>query len=90
VHNPAGEILNIPRFWEDAGLFQKTFSFVFSKNLFIKIPHLLRNIRRKPPQPIKPITARRLRERFCDDICRLEQLIGKDLSAWKEGSKNVI
>ncbi|MBL7175015.1 MAG: sulfotransferase domain-containing protein [Desulfobacteraceae bacterium] len=85
VHNPAGEILNIPRFWEDAGLFEKTISFVFSKNLIRKVPHLLRNIRRKPPQPINPVTARRLRERFHDDICRLEQLIGKDLSTWKQG-----
>ncbi len=26
VHNPAGGVLNIPKFWEDYGLFQKTFS----------------------------------------------------------------
>jgi len=90
VLNPAGEILNIPRFWEDAGLLQKTVSFVFSRNLIKKMPHLIRNIGRKPPEPIKPTTASKLRERFHDDICRLEQLIGKDLSAWKEGSKNVI
>jgi hypothetical protein len=83
VHNPAGKILNIPRFWEDAGLFQKTASFVFSKNIFRKIPHLLRNIGRRPPKPINVETARKLKERFNDDICSLEQLIGKDLSAWK-------
>ena len=85
VHNPAGEILNIPSFWEDYGLFQKTISFVFSGNLIRKIPHLVRNIGRKPVQPINPTTAQRLRERFHDDICRLEQLIGKELSAWKRG-----
>ncbi len=84
VHNPAGTILNIPRFWEDDGLFQKTISFVFSKNFFKKIPHLLRNVRRKPPQPINATTAQKLAERFHDDICRLEQLIGKDLSHWKK------
>jgi hypothetical protein len=83
VHNPAGQILNIPRFWEDAGLFQKTASFVFSKNPIRKIPHLLRNIGRRRPKPIDAETARRLKERFYDDICSLEQLIGKDLSAWK-------
>lgn len=85
VHNPAGNILNIPRFWEDAGLFQKTVSFVFSRNLIRKIPFLLRNIDRKPPQPINPTTAQRLRKRFHDDICSLEQLIGRDLSTWKKG-----
>lgn len=83
VHNPAGKILNIPRFWEDAGLFQKTASFVFSKNPIRKIPHLLRNLGRKPPKPINAETATKLKERFNDDICSLEQLIGKDLTAWK-------
>jgi hypothetical protein len=83
VHNPAGQILNIPRFWEDAGLFQKTASFVFSKNPIRKIPHLLRNIGRRPPKSIDAETAQRLKVRFYDDICSLEQLIGKDLSAWK-------
>jgi hypothetical protein len=83
VHNPAGQILNIPRFWEDTGLFQKTASFVFSKNPIRKIPHLLRNIGRRPPKPINAETAQKLKERFCDDISSLEKLIGKDLSAWK-------
>jgi len=83
VHNPAGGILRIPRFWDDTGLFLKTFQFVFSKNLIKKIPHLLRNVGRKPPAPINPATAHKLRDRFHDDICRLEQLTGKDLSAWK-------
>ena len=53
VHNPAGSILNIPRFWEDTGLLLKTTSFVFSKNLLKKIPHLLRNIGQKPPASIR-------------------------------------
>jgi hypothetical protein len=83
VHNPAGGILNIPRFWTDTGLFLKTFQFVFSKNLVRKIPHLFRNVGRKPPPPIKPATAQILREKYYVDICRLEQMIGKDLSAWK-------
>jgi hypothetical protein len=83
IHNPAGGILKIPRFWKDSGLFLKTFQFVFSKNLIKKIPHLLRNVGRKPPQPIHPITAKKLRERFYENICQLEQLIEKDLSAWK-------
>ena len=83
VHNPAGGIISIPKFWEDAGLFLKTFQFVFSKNLVKKIPHFLRNIGRKPPPPINPETAQRLREKFQNDICRLEHLIEKDLSAWK-------
>ncbi|MBC8392311.1 MAG: sulfotransferase domain-containing protein [Deltaproteobacteria bacterium] len=83
VHNPAGSILSIPRFWEDTGLFLKTASFLFSKNLINKIPHLLRNIGRKLPPPINPVTSQRLAARFHDDICRVEQLIEKDLSHWK-------
>ena len=83
IHNPAGGILKIPRFWKDTGLFLKTFQFVFSKNLIKKIPHLLRNVGRKPPQPINAVTAKKLRKRFYEDICQLEQLIGKDLSTWK-------
>jgi hypothetical protein len=83
VHNPAGGILKIPGFWRDTGLFLKTFQFVFSKNLIKKMPHLLRNVGRKPPQQINPVTAKKLRERFYEDICQLERLIGKDLSTWK-------
>jgi hypothetical protein len=83
IHNPAGRILKVPKFWTDTGLFLKTFQFVFSKNLIKKSPHLLRNIGRKPPQPINPITAKKLRKRFYEDICQLEQLIGKNLSIWK-------
>jgi len=83
VHNRAGGIISIPRFWQDAGLFIKTFQYVFSKNIIKKIPHLLRNIGRKPPTPLNPATEGNLRRKFHDDICRLEQLIGKDLSAWK-------
>ncbi|MFC1859917.1 sulfotransferase domain-containing protein [Thermodesulfobacteriota bacterium] len=83
VLNPAGEILNIPRFWEDTGNFRKTVSFVFSGNIFRKVPHLIRSIGLKPPQPINAETERALRKRFYDDICRLEKLIDRDLSAWK-------
>ena len=83
VHNPAGGIISIPRFWEDTGLFLKTYQFLFSKNVFKKVPHLIRNIGRKPPLPINPETAHDLRQKFYHDICRLEQLIGKDLAAWK-------
>ena len=83
VHNRAGGIISIPRFWQDAGLLLKTSQYIFSKNIFKKIPHLLRNVGRKPPGPINPDTERNLRRQFYDDICRLEQLIGKDLSAWK-------
>jgi hypothetical protein len=86
VHNPAGSIIKIPRFWSDKGLLLKTAQFVFSKNLIKKIPHLLRNIGRKPPRPINAATAERLRKRFYADICRLEKLIAKDLSAWKNAS----
>ena len=84
IHNPAGGILNIPKFWVDTGLFLKTVQFVFSKNLIKKIPHLLRNIGRKPPRSINPLTRKKLRENYYDDIQRLERLIGKDLSAWKK------
>lgn len=83
VHNPAGGVISIPRFWQDTGLFLKTFQYVFSKNIIRKIPHLLRNIGRKPPAPLNRDTERNLRQKFYGDICRLEQLIGKDLSAWK-------
>ena len=83
VHNPAGGTLSIPRFWTDTGLFLKTVQFVFSKNLIKKIPHLFRNLGRKPPPSINPETAKKLQKSFHEDIIRLEQLIGKDLSAWK-------
>jgi hypothetical protein len=83
VHNPGGGILSIPLFWKDTGLFLKTFQFVFSKNLIKKIPHLIRNFGRNPPQPIDTITAKKLRDKFHEDICQLERLIGKDLSTWK-------
>ena len=86
VHNPAGGIISIPKFWEDAGLFLKTYQYIFSKNLFKKIPHLIRNIGRRPPRPINPETAHDLRLKYNNDICRLEQLIGKDLAAWKKES----
>jgi hypothetical protein len=90
VHNPSGSILNIPRFWKDAGLYLKTKSFLFSRNLLKKIPHLIRNINNKPPPPINPVTAKMLRDRFQDNLCRLEKLIGKDLSAWKSGQSHII
>jgi hypothetical protein len=83
VHNPGGSILSIPQFWKDTGLFLKTFQFVFSKNLVRKIPHLIRNFALKPPQPIDTITAKILRNKFCEDVCQLERLIGKDLYTWK-------
>lgn len=83
VHNPAGSILDIPRFWKDTGVFLKTLQFVFSKNLIKKVPNLLRNVGRKPPQPINVLTEEKLRKKFYEDICKLEQLIGKDLSIWK-------
>ena len=83
VHNPAGGIISMPKFWQDTGLFLKTIQFVFSKNPVKKIPHLLRNIGRQPPSPINPETAQRLRKKFHNDICRLEHLIEKDLSDWK-------
>ena len=86
VHNPAGGIISIPKFWEDTGLFLKTYQYLFSKNVFKKIPHLIRNIGRKPPRPINPETAHDLRHKFHNDICRLEQLIRKDLAAWKNES----
>jgi hypothetical protein len=83
VHNPGGGILSIPLFWKDTGLFLKTFQFVFSKNLIKKIPYLIRNFGRKPPQPIDATTAKKLRNKFYEDIYKLEKLIGKDLPTWK-------
>jgi hypothetical protein len=86
VHNPAGSIIKIPKFWSDKGLFIKTMQFVFSMNLIKKIPHLLRNIGRKPPQPMNVATAIELRKSFYNDICQLEKLVAKDLSIWKSES----
>lgn len=83
-HNPAGSILKIPEFWKDEGLLLKTLSFVLSGNLIHKIPHLLRNINRPIPGPISPDTARKLGNRFLDDIDKLEKLIGVDLSHWRD------
>lgn len=83
IHNPGGGILKIPQFWEDAGLFQKTISFVLSKNMLKKMPHLIRNIGRRVPGQINPETAGMLGKKFYEDICRLEELIDRDLSGWK-------
>jgi hypothetical protein len=83
VHNAAGEILKIPEFWKDRSLLLQTTAFVFSKTVFKKIHQLLRNIGRKPPPAISPETAQKLKKRFYGDICRLETLTGKNLSAWK-------
>jgi len=83
VHNPAGGIISIPKFWSDIGLFLKTAQFVFSKNLLRKIPHLIRNKDRKPAGSINPETKIKLKEKCLEDICRLEQLIGRDLLVWK-------
>lgn len=82
-HNPGGTILDIQRFWTDAGLFQQIFHSIFSGNIIKKALLLLRNACRKPAGPIAETTAQTLRKRFYDDICRLEQLTEKNLSAWK-------
>lgn len=83
IHNQAGAVFSMPLFWKDYGLWSKTVQFLFSKNSIRKIPHLIRNIGRKPPGQIKSATARQLRSRFYEDICKLEALIGRDLSKWK-------
>jgi len=83
IHNPAGEIFKIPKFWQDKGLLIQTTSFIFSLNSLKKIWLLVRNVGRKKPPPINPKTVISLRNRLQDDICRLEKLIGKELSAWK-------
>jgi hypothetical protein len=83
IHNPGGVILNIPKFWKDRGLFLKTVSYVFSINPAKKIPHLVRNLRKKPISDINPETKRELTEKFRKDVSKLEKLIGKDLSMWK-------
>ena len=83
VHNPAGGIISIPKFWSDIGLFLKTAQFVFSKNLLRKIPYLIRNKSRKLPGPIKPETEIKFKKKCLEDICRLEQLIERDLLVWK-------
>ena len=83
IHNPAGGQTRIPAFWRDYGLFLQTCRFVFSKNMFKKVPLIIKRIGKKPPAPIRLETARKLRNRLYGDICQLEKLIGADLSAWK-------
>lgn len=83
VHNSGSGLIKVPRFWNDLGLWHQARSFVLSGNILLKIPHFVRNARRKASGSLNPETASRLTEVFYDDICRLEQLIGKDLSAWK-------
>lgn len=83
IHNKGGKIVAVPRFWEDRGLLQKTVSFVFSGNLFRKLPMLIEKRKIGPARPICLATARQLSKRYLDDIRRLEQLIGRDLTAWK-------
>ncbi len=83
VYNRAGEILNMPRFWTDAGLFFKTASYLVNGNLVRKLPHLFRNLVRPRPPKMRPETGDRLRKRYRPDIDALETLIGRDLSGWK-------
>jgi hypothetical protein len=83
IYNKAGELLNVPRFWSDGGLFLKTAQYALKGNVFRKMPHLLRNLIRPRLPKMRPKTARRLRRRFRPDIEALEKLIERDLSRWK-------
>lgn len=83
VYNKAGELLNIPRFWLDAGLFFKTAAYLINGNLIRKTPHLMKNLIRSRPAPMRPETAKQLRMRYRPDIEALEGLIERDLSHWK-------
>lgn len=85
VYNKGGKIVDIPRFWSDYGLFLKTVSFVFSRNLFRKLLLIIQKKGLKPALPIPAETARELAGRFRADITMLEQLIDRDLSQWKYG-----
>jgi hypothetical protein len=83
VHNRGGKLFNVPEFWEDRGLLQKTVSFVFSRNLLRKLPLLVAKRNLGPAPAINPYTARKIAARYLNDIHRLEALIGKDLGHWK-------
>jgi len=86
IHNQGGRIVAVPRFWEDRGLLQKTVSFVFSRNFPRKLPLLIKKRKLGPASPIDRATAQRLSLKFQEDIGRLEQLIARDLSAWRTGA----
>ena len=81
IHNRRGPLVTIPKFWRDYGLFQKTLSFALSKNLLRKAKLLIQKRRLGRSDPINITTAQLLSKRFLNDICRLESLIQKDLSA---------
>jgi hypothetical protein len=83
IHNKGGKVFTVPRFWEDYGLFLKTMSFIFSKNLFRKIPLIIKNFGIEPAPPVNSTTAKQLTVKFMPDIERLEKLIQRDLTAWK-------
>ena len=83
VYNKAGELLNIPRFWTDEGLFFKTAAYLVKGRLFRKLPHLARNLLLPRPPKMRPETKNRLREKFRPSIEALEALIERDLSGWK-------
>lgn len=83
IYNKAGELLSMPRFWTDSGLFFKTASYIINGNMARKIPHLLRNLIRPRPHRMRPETAEMLRRRYRSDVEALEAIIGRDLSRWK-------
>jgi len=83
IYNKAGELLNMPRFWSDPGLFFKTASYIIHGQPIRKTPHLLRNLVRPRPPRMRPETAEMLRRRYRFDVEALEAMIGRDLSRWK-------
>ena len=44
------------------------------------------NLARLDPEPVEAATRRDLIERFRDDVTELEQIAGRDLSAWLEAT----
>lgn len=42
------------------------------------------NVQVAPRPPLDPDVARRLQEAFADEVVRLERLLGRDLSVWKQ------
>jgi len=84
IHNKGGRLFDVPRFYSDYGLFLKTASFLFSKNLFRKLALIARKRGVRPAPPMAENVRRDLAERFHKDVGRLERLIDRDLSAWRD------
>jgi Sulfotransferase family len=69
-------------------LLRPAFDAVMSEAAIVALKERVRRMLLRRP-PLRPETEARLRALFTDDVTRLQDLIGRDLSAWLPGSRGV-